>query len=297
MIRSKILAVAAAGAVALGGFALAAPAGADVNTIHTLGCGGTGVGAGGLSLGKLVPGISFGGIQTKSTSALFTDLTAPPAKLGGICTAHLGDGGRLEANGGKPGIPGSGAQTLTLHATTFSSTLTGYASCNSAAPPGTAASADYPLNGLLTAKFAEGYTDTVTLLPKFYSAQAYISTNGFVSTPIALADYLNIIGTGTKGIGAGAKLTGQIFFDPVKKPVNHIDYDIDGLDPLNNPIPTVITGTAAYSAQTGMMLDLGPAVLCAGNLGGTIAQIEIGTGTPSLLGTANPNAGIFLDLP
>lgn len=295
MIRSKILAIASAGAVAIGGFALAAPAGADSSSVHTLECGGAlGSGNPGRSLGKLTPGITFAGLQTKATSAAMSDLTAPGQKLGGVCVAKMGTGGRLAANGGKAGVPGSGAQTLLLTPSVFSSVLNGFGSCDSAAPAGTTASGNYPLNGLLTVKFSQTYTDTVTALTKSYSAQAFIHTGGFVP---GLADYLQLNGTGTKGIGAGTDVSGQIYFDPIKKPVNHIDYDSDGLDNANQPIPLTKEGTASYSAQTGYMLDLGPAISCAGNLGGNIAQIQIGTGQTSLLGTSNPNAGILWDIP
>jgi hypothetical protein len=313
--RSKILRIAAAGAVVAGGLAvLTPPSGADVETDVALTC------SGARAMGKLNPAITLAGLQTKATTALFTDLTAPPAKLGGSCTAKIGAGGRLAANGGKPGIPGSGAQTLTLNPVTLAATLNGWGTCASPAPAGTSANGNYPLTGQIVQKYSQTYTDTVTSLPKNYSSSAWITSTGFDDV-----DVVGVTGIGTKGIGTGAPITGKFAFDPIKKPVKGTDYqkkfvDDGAGDPYINPVnstqdkytdypntvlghdgyvddvPLLVTQTPAYSAQTGYMLDLITGLGC--TLGGSpIGLVQVQTYSPSLLGTVFTNGGLKWQLP
>jgi hypothetical protein len=272
LIRSKTLRVAAAGFLAAAGLAvIASPAGADDPDQVSMTCGGA------RAQGKLKPGINFAGQQLKATTSLFKDLTNNKAPIGGTCTANFQLGGSIASNGGKGS---AGTVPGTLNPITMSSNLNGTGSCDQADPGPPPTAADYPLNGQVSLKMSQ-----MNALGKNWQAVTYVTTAGFVDL-----DVVQIVGMGVKGLGAGAQVSGQFYFDPIKKPKNKVDYG-QGTDfPTINDIPT-------YDPKTGMMLDLETALACAANLGGVISLVEVGTGPTSLLGTVVAEPGLTWKLP
>lgn len=268
MIRSKTLRVAAAGFLAAAGLALvASPAGADDSSQESMHC------QNARAQGKLNPGITFAGQQLKATTSLFKDLTNPlKPPIGGSCTANFQLGGSIASNGGK-GSAGTVPGTLTPIG--MSANLNGFGSCDQSDPPPTAAS--YPLNGQVSLKMSQ-----INGLGKNWAATTYLTTAGFVD---GKPDVVQIVGMGTKGLGAGAQVSGQFYFDPIKKPKKGVDY-------ITSP-----TEISSYDPKTGMMLDVDTALACALNAGGTITLVEVGTGTPSLLGTVVDDPGLTWQLP
>jgi len=79
--------------------------------------------------------------------------------------------------------------------------LSGSASCDAASTDPT----QYPLNGKLKLSYAA----------KTLSTQAYVRVAGFDPGPGP--DVIALTGIITKGGGVGSTLTGEVFFDPVKK--------------------------------------------------------------------------------
>jgi hypothetical protein len=204
---------------------------------------------------------------------MFKDLTNPlKPPIGGTCTANFQSGGSNASNGGKGAV---GAVPANLTPIGMSSNLNGTGSCDQSDPGPPPAASDYPLNGAVTTKMSQ-----LNSLGKNWAATTYVTTAGFVDL-----DVVAIVGMGTKGLGAGAQVTGSFYFDPIKKPKKGVDYTTS---------PTEID---SYDPKTGYMLDLDTALACAANLGGVITLVEVGTGPTSLLGTAVADPGLTWQLP
>ena len=109
-----------------------------------------------------------------------------------------------------PGFGGSitttGQGSCTIGGSTFNDVsvgaqLSGVASCDTTSTDPTL----YPLNGKLKLSYAA----------KTFSTQTYIRVAGF--DPVPGPDVIALTGIVTKGIGVGATIGGEVFFDPVFK--------------------------------------------------------------------------------
>jgi len=262
-LKTKLVAGAGSLVMATSMMAMAAPAAHAVVT--TLGsCSGS------VSLVKLSTAVKGVGLtdQTqrniKAAGGLAKDQsTKLIVNNGGSCSGVYRAGDKHVPS---PAVGGGNTILSTLNTTVQATSLLGNAGCASGAGAvavdATAADA-YPLTGKITWKFAQQYTDLLTLAPKNYAMQAAISLLGFSQTQ---ADVIDVGGTVLTGVNAGATVSGDIWEDPVAKTGNSDQYN------------------------TGYTLDLPSAVGCADGTANNanILQVLSGAGgasATSLLGS------------
>jgi len=151
--------------------------------------------------------------SVKVAGGLAKDQTSKAA-IGGTCSGIYRAGDKHVPSS----APGGGNTVLsTLTTITQATSLLGNASCaNGASAIAVDATANdaYPLNGKVTWKFNETYTDLITSAPKNFTMQAGIALLGFDTSQL---DVVDVTGLVTVGVNAGANVSGKIWEDPVAK--------------------------------------------------------------------------------
>jgi hypothetical protein len=213
-LKTKLIAGAGSLAMATSMMAMAAPAAhAVVTTVGSC--------AGSVSLVKLSSPVKGQGLtdQTQrsiqASGALAKDLSHVLVNGGGSCSGIYRAGDKHV-----PAPPvGSGNTILsTLTASAQATSLLGNSGCASGAGAvavDATANDAYPLNGKVTWKFTQTYTDLLSGGPKNYGMQAAITLLGF--NTVAGPDVIDIGGLVATGVNAGANVSGNIWEDPVAK--------------------------------------------------------------------------------
>ena len=168
----------------------------------------TGSCVGSTTLTKLTPALTDQTKAIKAVGAVTTD-SVTLAKNGGVCSNMVS-------------VPGSSVPQppgfLTPKA--VSSALAGNASC---AQGSSAIAADanhanaYALNGKITTTMTQTYTDSISLVVKPYSTQAYIAILGFSAS--AGPDVVDVTGMVVLGLSVGSNVSGSLWENPALKAV------------------------------------------------------------------------------
>jgi hypothetical protein len=240
-LKTRVLAVAGAVAMAGGMIAMAAPA-ANAAPTPAGSCVGAAV------LGKVNPGLTDTPTNEVITTSVLKDTTTKAA-IGGQCTG-------LVLNAQDTAIQGT--PPATIHPGSIATKLIGTASCQSTDQNNNPVVGDYPLTGKQT---TNSITTELNNIGKKWQMQAYITIQGF--DPSAL-DVVDVTGLVSKGLSVGAVETATFWENPV---VKGTDPEGDG---TNNPTADGANHTDDNIFNSGYSVDdnfaLNTLVKC---LGGT----------------------------
>jgi hypothetical protein len=199
-LKTRVLAVAGAVAMAGGMIAMAAPA-ANAAATPAGSC------TGALVLGKVNPGLTDTPTNEVITTSVAKDTTTK-APIGGQCTGMLLNAQDTAIQGSPP---------ATIHPGSIATKLIGTASCESGE------TGVYPLTGKQT---TNSLTTELNNIGKKWQQQSYITIQGF--DPSGL-DVVDVTGLVSKGLSVGAVETATYWENPV---VKGTDPEGDG---TNNP--------------------------------------------------------------